>query len=70
MEGTGGLEVLREVRVGRNVEEDSAFSGEISWTGRFRIQVSCESFGLDMDRSDDTVMVSGANITILNEKIL
>ena len=69
MDSTGGLEVLCEFRVGRDVEENSSFSGEISCTGRFRVQVGCESSRLNMDRSDDTIAIGSTDVAILDEKI-
>ena len=70
MGGTGGLEVVSEVRIGSNVEKGGTFAGKISWSGRFRIEVGCKSGGLDVDRSDDVVSISCANVAILDEKIL
>ena len=69
MGGTGGLEVVSEVRIGSNVEKGGTFAGKISWSGRFRVEVGCKFGGLDMDGSDDAVMISSAHITILDEKI-
>ena len=69
MNSTGGLEVLCEVRVGRNVEENSSFSGEISCTGRFRVQVDCESCRLNMDRSDDAIAIGSTDVAVLDERI-
>jgi hypothetical protein len=60
---------MSKVRIGGNVEEGSTFAGKISWSGRFRIEVGCKSGGLDVDGSDDFMMIGKTHATILDEKI-
>jgi hypothetical protein len=60
---------MRKIRIGSNVEEGGTFAGKISWSGRFRIEVGCKSCGLDVDGSDDLVMISSAHVTILDKKV-
>ena len=60
---------MSKSRIGSNVKEGGAFAGKISWSGRFRIEIGCKSCGLDVDGSDDVVMISSAHVTILDKKV-
>ena len=60
---------MSKIGIGSNVEEGGTFAGKISWSGRFRIEIGCKSCGLDVDGSDDVVMIGKTHVTILDEKI-
>jgi len=69
-DGREVLEIFGKGWVSFDVEEDGSFGMEVGWSGGFGVEVSCKSFGEDMDRSQDSITEGGSNIAVVNEEIL
>jgi len=68
-DGPGTLEIFSKGWVGFDVQEDSTFCFEVSWSTWLCIEISSESLGEDMNWSDDLIFIGSTDIAILNEEI-
>ena len=68
--GHESLEILREGRVGRDVQQDGSLCEKVGGSRGLGIEVRGEPFGQDMNRSENLVMIGLTHVAILDQEIL